>query len=234
VGSVRPAVFRSSTYVFSSPEAAERAFNVVSGRQPAEPGEQVELIYSRFNHPPWSPARRLRRSFNSGMAAILTSILTFALPEDSLVYTTPLYGGTQHFIHEFLEPWGIHCIAVPAGRTARLEEAILAADRLSTILIETPANPTMMMTDIRHAVEAASGRPDRPLVMVDNTFLAPASQHPLRHGAVGVQRQDRRRGDRTRRTGHREDPRQTRHPRQHSAARRVLAVDSRLRTFGFA
>ena len=44
VGSARPAVFRSSTYVFSSPEAAERAFNVVSGRQPAEPGEEVELI----------------------------------------------------------------------------------------------------------------------------------------------------------------------------------------------
>ena len=40
VGSARPAVFRCSTYVFSSPEAAERAFNVASGRQPAEPGER--------------------------------------------------------------------------------------------------------------------------------------------------------------------------------------------------
>src|ERR1700733_15889651 len=52
VGSARPAVFRSSTYVFSSPEAAERAFDLMSGRGPKlEAGEQVDLVYSRFNHP---------------------------------------------------------------------------------------------------------------------------------------------------------------------------------------
>src|SRR3954454_13934241 len=51
VGSARPAVFRSSTYVFSSPEAAERAFNIMGGREQALPGERVDLSYSRFNHP---------------------------------------------------------------------------------------------------------------------------------------------------------------------------------------
>ena len=45
VGSARPAVFRSSTYVFSTPEAAERAFAVASGRAEANPGERIELIY---------------------------------------------------------------------------------------------------------------------------------------------------------------------------------------------
>ena len=44
VGSARPAVFRSSTYVFSSPEAAERAFALASGRAQPLPGEQPELI----------------------------------------------------------------------------------------------------------------------------------------------------------------------------------------------
>ena len=44
VGSARPAVFRSSTYVFSSPEAAERAFAVASGRAQPEEGESVDLI----------------------------------------------------------------------------------------------------------------------------------------------------------------------------------------------
>lgn len=193
VGSARPAVFRSSTYVFSSPEAAERAFNVVSGRQAAEPGEQIELIYSRFNHPnaeiledqivPLEPGATAAAVFNSGMAAIMTSILTFARPGDSLVYTTPLYGGTQHFIHDFLEAWGIRGIPVPAGRTEELDAAIRSAERLSSVLIETPANPTMVMTDIRLACEAASRREDRPMVMVDNTFLGPAFQHPLQFGA---------------------------------------------------
>src|ERR1044072_7321384 len=50
-GSARPAVFRSSTYVFSSPEAAERAFALMAGRGQLKPDEKPDLVYSRFNHP---------------------------------------------------------------------------------------------------------------------------------------------------------------------------------------
>jgi len=70
VGSARPAVFRSSTYVFSSPEAAERAFDLMAGRAQPEAGEIPDLVYSRFNHPnaeiledqmgPSKPERTLR------------------------------------------------------------------------------------------------------------------------------------------------------------------------------
>ena len=51
VGSARPAVFRSSTYVFSSPESAERAFAIALGKIRRVKGEDVELIYSRLSHP---------------------------------------------------------------------------------------------------------------------------------------------------------------------------------------
>src|SRR5579871_7031925 len=51
LGSARPAVFRSSTYVFESPEAAEHAFAVLAGRVEPEEGERADLIYSRFSHP---------------------------------------------------------------------------------------------------------------------------------------------------------------------------------------
>src|SRR4029078_8383642 len=51
VGSARPAVFRSSTYVFPSPEAAEGAVDLVAGSAWPGPEESVALIYSRFNHP---------------------------------------------------------------------------------------------------------------------------------------------------------------------------------------
>ena len=79
VGSARPAVFRSSTYVFSSPESAERAFAVALGKvQPSE-GEDVELIYSRLSHPnaeiledrlvPLEAGANAAAVFNSGMAA---------------------------------------------------------------------------------------------------------------------------------------------------------------------
>jgi len=198
VGSARPAVFRSSTYVFSSPEAAERAFDLVAGRAKPQPGEQPDLIYSRFNHPnaeifesqivPLENGARAALVFNSGMAAITTALFTFLKPGDAILYTVPIYGGTQSLIENFLEAWGITGIAVQAGSTAAIEEAIRATPNLRVILIETPANPTLTMTDILSASRAGtkagsarSGEP--PLLMVDNTLLGPTFQHPLDRGA---------------------------------------------------
>jgi cystathionine beta-lyase/cystathionine gamma-synthase len=51
------------------------------------------------------------------------------------------------------------------------------------VLLETPANPTLIMTDIERVAESAARHPDHPVVMVDNTFLGPTFQHPLLLGA---------------------------------------------------
>src|ERR1035437_3987044 len=51
VGSARPAVFRSSTYVFPSPEEAEHAVAITTGKIQMEDGGRADLIYSRFSHP---------------------------------------------------------------------------------------------------------------------------------------------------------------------------------------
>lgn len=193
VGSARPAVFRSSTYVFSSPEAAERAFAIALGRiQPTE-SESVELIYSRLSHPnaeiledhlvPLEPGARGAAVFNTGMAAISTVLLTACRPGSSVVYTAPIYGGTYHLLHQVLQPYSIHTISVPAGDTSGLARAIAEAEHLRVVLIETPANPTLRMTDIAAAVEAARRREEPPIVAVDNTFLGPVFQHPLQLGA---------------------------------------------------
>ena len=193
VGSARPAVFRSSTYVFSSPEAAERAFDLVAGRAKPQPEEQPDLIYSRFNHPnaeilesqivPLEKGAHAALVFNSGMAAISTALFTFLRPGDEVLYTVPIYGGTQSLIEGFLDSWGVSGIAVEAGKTAAIEEAIRGARKLRVVLIETPANPTLTMTDIRRAALAGATRSDPPLVMVDNTLLGPTFQHPLERGA---------------------------------------------------
>ncbi len=193
VGSARPAVFRSSTYVFSSPEAAERAFEIALGKVHPAPGEHVDLIYSRLSHPnaeiledqivPLEPEAASAAVFNSGMAAISTLFLTLGGPGTAFVYTTPVYGGTQHLIHQLLEPFGMRGAAVPAGDTEALNRAVAGARDLRLIFIETPANPTLRMTDIQCAVAAARRHPDRPLVVVDNTLLGPCFQHPLQLGA---------------------------------------------------
>src|SRR5271170_2700124 len=166
VGSARPAVFRSSTYVFSSPEAAERAFDLMGGRGQVEEGESVDLVYSRFNHPnaeivedhlvPLEPDAAAAAIFNSGMAAIITSLLAVLKPGDTVVYTTPIYGATQTFINDFLAGFGIGHIAVNAGQGEELDRAIREAANLRVVLIETPANPTIVMTDIRRAVETVA------------------------------------------------------------------------------
>src|SRR5579872_7140305 len=192
-GSARPAVFRSSTYVFSSPEAAERAFDITAGRVQPKPGERADLIYSRFSHPnaeifedqivPLEAGAREAAVFNSGMAAIMTAFFTFARPHSSIIYTAPLYGGTTGLIHQFLEPFGVQGIAIQGGQTAALDEAITRAEDPCIVLLETPANPTMMMTDIERAAETARRHPKRPVIMVDNTFLGPTFQHPLTLGA---------------------------------------------------
>ena len=192
-GSARPAVFRSSTYVFSSPEEAEHAFSVLAGRMPAEEGMRADLIYSRFSHPnaeiledkivPLEPGAQAAGVFNSGMAAIMTAFVTVARPGTTVVYTTPLYGGTTGLIHSFLEPFGVQGIPVPGGDTEAIGRVIRSARNVSVVYLETPANPTMVMTDIRRASEAAGNHPDRPVLMVDNTFLGPTFQHPLMLGA---------------------------------------------------
>lgn len=79
-------------------------------------------------------------------------------------------------------------IAAPAGKGDLLDEAIRSAENLGMVLIETPVNPTLVMSDIRGAyatIEALEPSEDgsRPLVMIDNTMLGPAFQHPLPLGA---------------------------------------------------
>lgn len=193
VGSARPAVFRSSTYVFSSPEEAEKAFDVLGGRRTLAPGEGVDLVYSRFNHPnaqiveeqilPLEPGARAAAVFNSGMAAITTVLLTLVKPGDSILFTVPIYGATQTFVLDFLAPFGVRGVAVRAGDGEAIDRAIRETPGIRAVLIETPANPTTIMTDIARASATAATLAQPPLILVDNTFLGPAFQHPLAHGA---------------------------------------------------
>lgn len=193
VGSVRPAVFRSSTFVFSTPEAAETAFAVALGKRSAPEGEDVELIYARLSHPnaeivedqivPLEQGATGAVVFNSGMAAIATVLMTLCRTGQAVVHTVPVYGGTHHLLYELLAPWGLRPIGVPAGDGDALERAIRDTPDLGAVLLETPANPTLRMTDIEAAARVARERERPAPVVVDNTFLGPVFQHPLAIGA---------------------------------------------------
>jgi methionine-gamma-lyase len=168
-GSARPPVFRSATYVFSSPEAAAKAFAIATGKAPIEEGERTEFIYSRLAHPnadivedqivTLEPGARSAAVFNSGMAAITTLFFAVCEPRTTFVYTTPLYGGTYHFIHRTLARFGVTGIAAPAGDTDKLRRAIRSADGAGRIVGQgfTPRGPLHRAFRLR-AMETRRGR----------------------------------------------------------------------------
>jgi methionine-gamma-lyase len=200
-GALIPPIFLSSTFVFPTAEEGKRFFEIAYNLRPRRSHENLGLIYSRLNNPDLQiPEERLTlleggaeagALFASGMAAITTTCLGLLAPGDSVVSTEPVYGGTDYLFRTILPKYGIRVDFVPAG--ASRPELLRALDRLkaagtrpAAIYVETPANPTNRMTDIAECAAASrefARGGDRPLVLVDNTFLGPVWQSPLRHGA---------------------------------------------------
>ena len=128
------------------------------------------------------------------MAAISTTILALSRPNDIVVYTAPAYGGTEYLFDRILPRMGVDTVSVPdhdegeALTRAIGEAAKLAASRggrLAAVYVETPANPTNQLIDLRAAAAAirALDQAEAPPLVVDNTFLGPLWQKPLEHGA---------------------------------------------------
>ena len=167
-GAAKSPIFQTSTFVFETAEEGKRFFEIAYGLSEAEPGEKIGLIYSRLNNPDleiledrltlWDDAEAAA-VFKSGMAAISTSLWTYLRPGDAVLYSRPIYGGTDHFICHVLTEFGITPIGFPAGVATREVEEILvasgAADRLKMILIETPSNPTNELVDIEGCADIA-------------------------------------------------------------------------------
>jgi len=197
-GAIKCPIFQTSTFVFRSAEEGKAFFEVAYGLREPGPNEKQGLIYSRINNPDleiledrltlWDGAEACA-VFESGMSAISTCLLEFLNPGDVLLYSNPLYGGTDHFIKETLTrfgievigfyPWEQHQLAELVGRSGK-------ADRIRMIYVETPANPTNTLIDIaacRRLADHLSSGKDRVLVAVDNTYMGPLWQHPLKQGA---------------------------------------------------
>lgn len=196
-GALKPPIFQTSTFVFETAEAGKAFFQIAYGLRERTPGEEVGLIYSRLNNPDlevledrltlWDGAEAAA-VFESGMAAISTTLLEFLRPGDILLYSEPLYGGTDHLIRHVLTRFGVVPVGFRAGSTrAGIEHALAqVSGPLGMIYVETPANPTNQLVDIAMCADIArahSTPAHRALVAVDNTFLGPLWQHPLAHGA---------------------------------------------------
>ena len=198
-GAIKCPIFQTSTFVFKTAEEGKAFFELAYGLRQKSPNEELGLIYSRINNPNleilenrlslWDKADDCA-VFESGMSAISTVLLEFLNPGDLLVYSNPVYGGTDHFIHHFLNKIGVHTIGVMPNQSIEevitmLEESGMA-DKLAMIYLETPANPTNDIVDIYSFSQLAkkySTEDKQVLVAVDNTYMGPLWQHPLQCGA---------------------------------------------------
>lgn len=197
-GAVKCPIFQTSTFVFKNAEEGKASFDFMSGRKVLGENESAPLSYSRFNNPDleiieqrlklWDKAECCAL-FESGMSAIATLLLEFLQPGDLIVYSSPLYGGTDVFIKKFLSKFNINVVAFNNTHTA--EDIVKIAresnlGRPAFVYVETPANPTCSIIDIQEAKKAADmlSTPDfQVVVAVDNTYMGPLWSHPLDHGA---------------------------------------------------
>ncbi len=118
-------------------------------------------------------------SFRTGMAAITTLCFSLLRSGDHVILSDVIYGGTMRLFREVLNPLGIHGDFIDTSNPVNVETAIRPETRL--ILIETPGNPTLKITDIQAISRIA--RRHSILLAVDNTFLTPILQRPFELGA---------------------------------------------------
>ena len=115
--------------------------------------------------------------FSSGMAAISTVMFAFLGTGDHAVLQRDIYGGTHHFVTADFERFGIAYTFV-SNRTEDFAKAVQKNTRL--ILIETPSNPLLMVTDIKAVAQIA--KTANAVSVIDNTFASPINQNPLNLG----------------------------------------------------
>jgi methionine-gamma-lyase len=200
-GSLKPPIFLTSTFAFESAAAGKHHFEGVTGKRP---GGADGLVYSRFNGPNqeiledrlgiWDEAEDAL-VFSSGMSAIATVLFASVNQGDVIVHSGPLYAATETFINKILGRFGVTFLDFPAGATpdevsVMLEQAKAKATenggKVAIIYLESPANPTNVLVDIEGVVSARAqvfGEDGAPPIAIDNTFLGPLWQQPLKHGA---------------------------------------------------
>lgn len=199
-GSIKPPVFLTSTFQFRSAADGKHFFELAYGLREPTAGEDPGLIYSRLNNPnlqiveervaAWDRTE-LAAVFASGMAAIATTCFALAKPGNVIITSEPVYGGTHYLFQNILPRFGITVRFVPAGDdTPALMRAVadeVGRDRVRMLYIETPANPSNILTDIGAvsalARELSEGRAEACVTAVDNTFLGPVFQRPADQGA---------------------------------------------------
>ena len=150
------------------------------------PGDFYGYEYSRTGNPTRAALESLIAeleggergfAFASGMAA-LTAVLSLFKTGDKVITSSNVYGGTFRVLDKVFNNFGIDYVMVDTSDVAAVEEAI--DERTVALLVETPANPLLTITDLAAIAQVA--KKHGLLAIADNTFMTPYLQRPLDFG----------------------------------------------------
>ncbi len=178
LGSAVTPIYQTSTFVFhDAQEGADRFAGKADG-----------YIYTRLGNP---TVRALEDcvaeleggcgavATSSGMGAVMTTYVTLLGAGAHVVSTAAVYGPSRSLLEGHLVRFGVEATFVDTSEIGDVEQALRPETRL--VYVETPANPSMQVTDIGAAARLAHAR--GAVLVVDNTFASPYLQRPLTFGA---------------------------------------------------
>ncbi len=177
-GSATVPIYQTSTFSFSSAEEGAKCFS----------GESDGYIYTRIANPTIDALERqlaiLENGFgaiavSSGMAAASTIYLSLLSTGDHIVSTDAIYGPARSVMEKQFIRFGFQASYINTTDIETIKKAIRPNTKV--LYIETPANPTMDITDLEACAKIAHEKGI--LLVVDNTFCSPYLQNPLDLGA---------------------------------------------------
>ena len=177
-GSVNVPIFQSSTFEFESAEEGARCFL----------GESDGYIYTRLGNPTINALEKMVAELeggfggigtSSGMGAINTVYMALLSKGDHMISSDAVYGPSRVIMEDHYSRYGVESTYVNTSDINNIKKTVKPNTKV--LYIETPANPTVEITDIKACAEIAK---EHGLVLVvDNTFSSPYLQRPLELGA---------------------------------------------------
>jgi methionine-gamma-lyase len=178
-GSLATPIHQTATFVFDTAEQGGRRFA----------GEEEGYIYTRLGNPTNTVLEEKLAmleggeacmSMASGIGAISSVMWTALKAGDHVISAQTIYGCTHAFLAHGISRYGVEVTFVDASNLESVRDAMKENTRV--IFLETPANPTLLITDIEAISKMAHER-ENCMVIVDNTFSTPYIQRPLELGA---------------------------------------------------
>jgi methionine-gamma-lyase len=177
-GSVAPPLFQTSTFAFENCAQGAARFA----------GEEGGFIYTRMGNPTIS---RIEEAVSileggagglatgSGMSALCTILWALLNQGDHLIGTSSVYGPSRVVIERDFSRFGVESTFVDTSDLSAVELALKPNTKI--IFVETPANPTIVLSDIEAISKMAKAH--GATLVVDNTFASPVLQRPIELGA---------------------------------------------------